>query len=436
MFSTIRDFTINPNDTIIKALIKINDNRKGFLVVVDELDRVIGTLTDGDIRRAFIKGKMLNNSVEESYNKNFQYIGIESNVEDTIDIFKENKIDFIPIIDKEDRLLNIITRKQLHALMLLNIRADLGYDFNSIDESITDYEIYRRPWGFFKTTVMNTYFQSKIISINPKAQLSLQSHKKREEYWIITHGNGTVQIDQSNMSVSKGSMIFIPKGAKHRVRNNDKNEVLLITEVQLGEYFGEDDIIRYEDIYGRTERVAEEGQAKLETTENEMHCDTDRQTLKSIPEIKMLLTDCDGCLTDGGMYYSEYGDELKKFNTRDGKAFELLRKRGIVTGIITSEKVALNRRRAEKLKLDILEEGCREKAEAIEKYCKKFGIGMENVCYIGDDVNDLEAIKSVGYSCCPADAVSIIKNSVDYISGCKGGDGVVRDVVRKINIEI
>ena len=103
---------------------------------------------------------------------------------------------------------------------------------------------------------------------------------------------------------------------------------------------------------------------------------------REIPEIKMLLTDCDGCLTDGGMYYSEFGDELKKFNTRDGMGFALLQQKGIVTGIITSEEVDLNRRRAKKLQLDILESGCKNKVETIKIICEERGIDIENVCYI------------------------------------------------------
>ncbi len=78
-----------------------------------------------------------------------------------------------------------------------------------------------------------------------------------------------------------------------------------------------------------------------------------------IPEIKMFLTDCDGCLTDGGMYYSENGDELKRFNALDGMGFRLLKEKGILTGVITGEKKELNRRRSRKLNLDILEQECR-----------------------------------------------------------------------------
>lgn len=153
---------------------------------------------------------------------------------------------------------------------------------------------------------------------------------------------------------------------------------------------------------------------------------------REIPEVKMFLTDCDGCLTDGGMYYSEKGDELKKFNTRDGMGFGLLRKQGVITGIITSECVDLNRRRAEKLKLDILEAGCKDKAAAIKEYCEHYGITTENVCYIGDDINDIEAIKMVGLGCCPADAMPAVKTAAKYITKAKGGNGVIREIVELI----
>lgn len=149
----------------------------------------------------------------------------------------------------------------------------------------------------------------------------------------------------------------------------------------------------------------------------------------SIPEIKIFLTDCDGCLTDGGMYYSEHGDELKKFNTRDGMGFALLRKRGILTGIITSESVELNQRRAEKLKLDILEAGCSDKASVVKRICEERGISLKNVAYVGDDINDLAVIKMVGFGCCPADSISEVKSVADYVAGAPGGQGVIREIV-------
>ena len=153
---------------------------------------------------------------------------------------------------------------------------------------------------------------------------------------------------------------------------------------------------------------------------------------EDIKEIKMFLTDCDGCLTDAGMYYSEFGDELKKFNTRDGMGFNLLRQRGIITGIVTGESVKLNHRRAEKLKLDILEEGCSDKLTVVKKLCEKYEIELKNVAYVGDDINDIEVIKNVGYGCCPADAMPQVREVAKYVAKAKGGEGVIREIVENI----
>lgn len=150
------------------------------------------------------------------------------------------------------------------------------------------------------------------------------------------------------------------------------------------------------------------------------------------PDIKMFLTDCDGCLTDGGMYYSENGDELKKFNTRDGMAFSMLRKKGIITGIITGEDVNLNRRRAEKLKLDIIESGCTDKLSVVSALCEKRGISLNNVVYVGDDINDVSVISSVGWGCAPADACREAKEAARYVSKSIGGQGVIREIVEDI----
>lgn len=145
-------------------------------------------------------------------------------------------------------------------------------------------------------------------------------------------------------------------------------------------------------------------------------------------KIKMLLTDCDGCLTDGGMYYSENGDELKKFNTRDGMAFAMLREKGIITGIVTGENVELNRRRAEKMRVDELHMGISDKLTVVKELALKYGLTLDEIAYVGDDINDLPVLKMVGLSCCPNDAVEEVKAAVDYISDVKGGNGVIRNV--------
>ncbi len=149
-------------------------------------------------------------------------------------------------------------------------------------------------------------------------------------------------------------------------------------------------------------------------------------------QIKMFLTDCDGCLTDGGMYYSENGDELKKFNTKDGMGFHLLREKGIITGIITGEDRHLNQKRAEKLQVDEIFQNVKDKVLVIEQLCDKYHILPEQVAYVGDDVNDLEAIRYVGYGCCVNDAHSTVKKYAHYIAKNVGGQGAVREIIDRI----
>ena len=154
--------------------------------------------------------------------------------------------------------------------------------------------------------------------------------------------------------------------------------------------------------------------------------------------IKLFLTDVDGVLTDAGMYYSENGDELKKFNTRDGKGFELLRNAGIKTGIITSEDTNIVANRARKLKVDFLFQGAgNDKFKIISKLCAEENISFDEIAYIGDDINDLELLSNVGLAACPQDAVTKVRNIQNiYILSCKGGEGVVREFVENILINL
>lgn len=149
-------------------------------------------------------------------------------------------------------------------------------------------------------------------------------------------------------------------------------------------------------------------------------------------KIKLVISDVDGVLTDGGMYYSENGDELKKFNTRDGMAFQLLREHGIKTAIITSENTKMVEHRAQKLHIDFLKQGKRNggKLEAAKEICKELGITLSEVAFVGDDINDIELLERVGFAFCPSDAVEKVKkiNKITVLS-TKGGEGVIRDII-------
>lgn len=151
-----------------------------------------------------------------------------------------------------------------------------------------------------------------------------------------------------------------------------------------------------------------------------------------IKNIKILLTDSDGVLTDGGMYYSETGDELKKFNTRDGMGVEILRNNNIKTIIITGEDVELVKRRGEKLGIEDIYLGVKDKPEIVKEICKKHNVKLEELAYIGDDINDLVAMKMIGFKCSVCDGMKSVIDIADYVTTLKGGQGALREVAEII----
>jgi 3-deoxy-D-manno-octulosonate 8-phosphate phosphatase (KDO 8-P phosphatase) len=155
--------------------------------------------------------------------------------------------------------------------------------------------------------------------------------------------------------------------------------------------------------------------------------------LEKAKKIKFVLTDNDGVLTDTGVYYSERGEEFKKFSIRDGMGVERLRNLyGIETGIITGELSGSIKKRAEKLKIKELNLGIEKKHSLLEAIMKRNSLKPENIAYIGDDVNDIEIMKMVGFTAAPADAMIDVKNIVDYVCMHKGGNGAFREFAELI----
>ncbi len=151
-----------------------------------------------------------------------------------------------------------------------------------------------------------------------------------------------------------------------------------------------------------------------------------------LSQIRLFATDVDGVLTDAGMYYAESGDEWKKFNTRDGMGIKLLQRAGIITAIVTQERTKLVACRAEKLAIPELHQGVMDKLSLIREMAARHGLTLSQVAYIGDDINDLEALKAVGFSSTPADGMPQVVAAVDYICQKKGGEGAVREIVEMI----
>lgn len=157
--------------------------------------------------------------------------------------------------------------------------------------------------------------------------------------------------------------------------------------------------------------------------------------------VKLFLTDVDGCLTDGGMYYTAEGEAMKRFCVYDGMGMVCLQQAGIPCGILTSENSAVVRARAEKLQLKYLYLGvgsrvnpnCLTKLQAAQEICGQLGISLEEVCYVGDDINDIELLSAVGMPCCPPNA----RPEVLALPGIRvlktpGGQGAIREITDEI----
>jgi len=148
--------------------------------------------------------------------------------------------------------------------------------------------------------------------------------------------------------------------------------------------------------------------------------------------IKLLVLDVDGTLTDGGVYITEKGDEFKKFNTKDGLAIRYLTKNNFQVGIISASiSKEIVKYRANMLGIQHLYIGEKNKLEILTEWILKLNINFENVAYVGDDVNDLSVIQKVGLSACPADAVEAVKKQCHIILQRNGGDACVREFIEK-----
>lgn len=146
-------------------------------------------------------------------------------------------------------------------------------------------------------------------------------------------------------------------------------------------------------------------------------------------DIKLVITDIDGVWTDGGMYYDNTGNELKKFNTSDSAGVVFLKLLNIPVAIITGEDTQIVRRRAKKLKIDHLYMGVRNKLSVAKTLCSEMNISLEEVAFIGDDINDIVLLKEVGYAACPSNTKKYVSMYAHKVLSSKGGDGAFREFV-------
>lgn len=196
---------------------------------------------------------------------------------------------------------------------------------------------------------------------------------------------------------------------------------------RLSDFLAEHKINRLEDI--------SLGNFKLFCAENEIDYANmlsrpmfaDKSKLK---KIKLLILDVDGVMTDAGMFFTESGDQFKKYNAKDGMAIKALERYGVQAGIISSaHKINMVKVRAEMLNIKHIYVGGDPKLKILNEWCKKLEIALDEVAIIGDDINDLAVMSAVGFSACPADAVFTVKETVDLVLHTKGGQACVREFI-------
>jgi 3-deoxy-D-manno-octulosonate 8-phosphate phosphatase (KDO 8-P phosphatase) len=148
--------------------------------------------------------------------------------------------------------------------------------------------------------------------------------------------------------------------------------------------------------------------------------------------IKHIVIDVDGTLTDSGVYYDNHGNELKKFSTKDGTGFFVAHAVGIKLIILTGRESVATTRRMTELKADIIQQNVKDKAAWLREYMTANGVDKAEIGYIGDDVNDLPPMRLCGFVGCPADSCKEVKAIADYVSPFCGGHGAVRDAIEHL----
>ena len=149
-------------------------------------------------------------------------------------------------------------------------------------------------------------------------------------------------------------------------------------------------------------------------------------------KIRMILSDVDGCLTDGALIFDEQGNEIKAFHARDGLGITVWKRKGGLIGFVTRRCTAVVRKRAEELKIHELCQGVENKIKMLGEICAKYELSPEEIAYVGDDLVDYEIMQAVGVSACPADSVPEIREIADYVCKTNGGRGAVRELIEQI----
>ncbi|WP_020184941.1 cupin domain-containing protein [Methylopila sp. 73B] len=274
-----------------------------------------------------------------------------------------------------------------------------------------------RPWGTWEVIAGGENYAVKRIVVSPGARLSLQKHQHREEHWIVVEGEGIVTRDDERIPVKTGVAVHLPLHCVHRVENPGKVDLVFI-EVQRGDPLDEDDIERIEDDYGRA--PAGEGSTAPAGAPS------------GFAGVTALVMDFDGVFTDDRVLVDQDGREAVFASRSDGMGLERLRKlTSIRTLILSKEPNPVVSARGAKLKIEVLQ-GIDDKLPELDRWLAANGLTREQTVYIGNDVNDLECLRAVGFPVAPADARAEAKAAARFVTTALGGRGALRELCERL----
>jgi mannose-1-phosphate guanylyltransferase/mannose-6-phosphate isomerase len=227
---------------ILDVMKIIEKNKKKFVIILKK-NNIEGIVTDGDIRRQLIRGDSVYDDVQPR--TDFLFLKTGFSLEEAKLKFAEREIDILPVLNGKE-VVDIVRRYEFEHSLFRDVLN------NAINEyPIKETKLEFRPWGVFKTLFENNFLHIKMLNVFPGESLSYQMHHHRNEHWVIVKGKGEFVLDSDITCKEDGDYVFIPKETPHRMRNISDTNTLIIMEVQTGTYFGEDDIVRFEDKYGR-----------------------------------------------------------------------------------------------------------------------------------------------------------------------------------------
>jgi 3-deoxy-D-manno-octulosonate 8-phosphate phosphatase (KDO 8-P phosphatase) len=158
----------------------------------------------------------------------------------------------------------------------------------------------------------------------------------------------------------------------------------------------------------------------------------EREEIRKAKDVRLLILDVDGVLTDGKIIYTDGGEEIKSFNVKDGHGLKLLMRAGIEVAVITGRRSRVVEHRCKDLGISCVFQGCKDKIEAYHRLLKEKNLTDDEVGFVGDDLTDIPVLERVGFSATVADGTEEVKQRVHYVARAKGGEGAVREICEAI----